>query len=309
MVSESRGSTAILEPGTNFETVCEDTWANVDLESEGSVRASGIEFVSEALDCFLSMDFINLVKSTREYNWVSPQVQIGGPAHAFDWGAMSHSMVIAESCCNLRLFEQAYNLVEACLGMLNEAGNPRANTHLRLWTLRVIAKCKWQQSFTTRNKLWSPEWMCQEYESKYQRVIAILKREPHKDKDGLTVTSLETTGFALLKLAVCYLPDELPRMVADFNSRWGTNLGVEDRYFKSIEPCQNKAFLHWDFEIAKLWINGSLTLEELDYCHAQLIQAANDELEGDINGYLLSLELQYRYMAQKFTDILEFSFG
>ncbi len=309
MVSAFSGSTATFEEGTAWESYCEDIWRGVEFSDESSVLSKSWEFVSVALESFCPMDFHRMAINSKAYNWVSPEIQHGGPANLFDWGAMTQSLVVAECCCNLRLFDQAYLLVEDCLGLLCFEGNERPNRHLWLATLRIIAECKWQQSKLTRDKLWSPEWICEEYDRKYQQVMEVLKKRPEVNKDGSFTESLETTGLSVLKMAVRYLPERFPGMVDNFNSLWGTTLAKADGHFLESDHCGEKARCYWDFEIAKRMIGGKLTLEELDYCHKRLIQASLEELEGNQKNYLLSLDLQYRYLAKTFTNILEFPGG
>ena len=138
---------------------------------------------------------------------------------------------------------------------------------------------------------------------------ATTRGETRKSQIKDFVDALKTTGFSVLKMSARYMPEKLPLMVDEYNSRWDAYLTVEDGHFLTIAPHKEKSRCYWDFEISKRWISGNLTLEELDYCHEHLVEASVRELEGDQKNYLLSLDLNYRYMAQKFTKILEFPVG
>lgn len=296
------------ESEQSWNAYCEDIWGYLDPTSKDSFVLRSEEFRVEARECTLSLDFDRLATITRAYHWVSPKVQQGDPALFFEVAAVSQSLRAAFSCSNLRLFDETYKLVSVVMEVLDAEFHNRPNSEFRVLALSIIADCKWQEPDTNRDKLWSPEWMLEEYFRHYERITSILKENPARDKTGAAIKILEDTEFLLLKVVARYLPKELPGFIDQFNTRWGTALEVREGHFLTNDPPSMLKRYYWDFEIAKLYIGRCLTLNDLDYCQERLIEAAKDELEGDRN-YLLSIDLQYRFFARAFTNILEFPVG
>lgn len=303
------GHPIISEQGTSWESFCEDIWGYLDPTSKESFWLRSQEFRYETRECFIKLDFDRLSTITRAYNWVSPRVQQGEAALFFEVAALDQTLLIADACANLRLFDQAYKLVSVAMEIMDAEFHPRPNLTHRLHALHVIGECKWQQPKSTRDKLWSPEWMLDEFEMLSEQVFSSVKKNPALDQTGTTVDHMKRTSFVLLKVAARYLPKELPGLIEKFNLQWGASLYVEEGHFLANDPPGKLKCYYWDFEIAKLYLGENLTLEELDYCHERLIEAAKDEFDEDPRNYLLSIDLQYRFFAKPFTKILEFPIG
>ena len=309
MDSTPFGYSGALEQGSSWEEFCKNIWDGTSMDSEDSFMSRRAEFTAGAHGCINTMDFHSMVIITKAYHWVSPQVEGSDVAHLFDGGAVFLALSTASSCANLRIFDATYKVVSAAMEMLDAGLNPPPNSELRLHALSVIADCKWQQPRSMRNKLWSPEWMWEEYQRIYQRVTGLLKQNPSLDKQGTAIDHLENTGYALLQVAALYQPEELPNLVQQYNQRWGGNLSAVDGNFLTIKNGSEKNHRYWDFEIAKRFIAQNLNLEELDYCHERLVQAVNSGVKGEKCNLLKGLELQYRYLAKSFTNLLEFPIG
>jgi hypothetical protein len=285
----------------SWDQCCQDLWLGQSLEDERGFRFVRERVVRYAEEAAAALDLPRVARVARSYYWVRPLALQGSLPQAYDLGVLHLGVIAAERCLNLQLFHEVYRLVADLKFLLDGSYNPRPNSEVRWMLLRIIADCKWQDSWEQRERLWAPEWIHDEFDRLYSLVAAKLKTQPSPipGLDAGVLVSLCSAEFALLKLATRWLPERQIELVQRFNRRWGASLACEDGHFKRGDPLGKRPDFYWDYEIAKRWISGRLSEADLDYCHGELGRALRELDQPNHQAILTAVDLQYHLMRPR----------
>lgn len=297
-----------------FEGCCQQLWLRGALDSEAEFRQVMLSVVDDCHRIARRSDFKIIRSLVRAMHWVEPHCREYPLALAYELGCRLNALIVADCCVKLCLFDAAYRLCAGVMELLEDSDEreraqgrePRGNSETRYSVLRIIADCKWLQPDEYRDKLLTPEQMLSRFNAIYTDIDAKLNTRPLAEpgRNERIRLHLAWTEFILAKMAARYLPEQLLGLTQQFNRRHGAALAVGVGHFRQSKPVAD-CMWYWDFELTKLWIAGELTVEDLEYCHQQRVQAARRESKWDLTSYLHGLELECRVMRRQCAKRLE----
>ncbi len=297
-----------------FDTYCQRIWLQGALANENEFRRVMLAIVNDCQEYCRQFDITRLKCMVRVLHWVEPHCREGSLALAYELGCRLSALLVADACARLGLFDHAYRICEAINDLLADSDarqrarglKPRPNNETRYTVLRVLGECKWIQTEQHRDRLISPERMLEDFERIYAEVDRKLGGElpmsPQQIADQRM--HLELVEYELIKVAARFLPDRLIKLILRFNRRYGASLAAEVGHYKRGRPVAD-CLWYWDFELAKLWIAGLLTIQDLEYCHEQRVAAAHRQVDFNMSDYLYGLECECRLMRRQCAKRLE----
>jgi len=283
-------------------------WQNGALQSEREFRRIMLGVVGEAHHLAMRGQIAAAEELRRVYCEVEQHCLAEPLASAYDHGLIMFGVLAAECAALYRRWRDAYRRVAEVRRLVEALNERRAGLGLpprphseALWvTGRVIADVKWQEPDGNRDRLITPEQLIEEQLALSKRVRARLADYPPDQADRVrnVTLSLALAALALTKMATRFLSTRrVAQLVAHCGMVHGAPLRCGVGYYRHGDaPQAGRATFHWDYELAKLWLAGELTLEDLDYLHRERVLAA--EAEGhDSPLYRRALELEYAAMA------------
>lgn len=244
-----------------------DFWRGEALTSLDNYRRGVLVTCAQADRAFRGGDECTLVQlQERMY---SSKARI--PEHymdAYHYGICEVTLLLA-LCCSVRGdFESVITLCHtvdmirhfAERERISEGRGPHPLSVTLTTEINALGECKWQCDERYRDRVMTPEEMAGRWHD-------LMKRVPQfaADKFGASSTRyqdcmerLAWSGLQVAKTLYRYRRDLVPEFVAYFNGRFGPTLecGPGDYCYKPLAADDPK---YWDFELAKLIIDGKLT--------------------------------------------------
>ncbi len=147
---------------------------------------------------------------------------------------------------------------------------PLPASEVRYTVLNVLGDTKWCGDESERNRVMTPEEMCDEWPVIYERAMYYAWEWYRDDRQRIAdiKEALGWAGVQVAKTAARFCPDRLCSHITKFNKWYGATLAMADGHYRRNGPLAESPW-YYDFEIAKLYLADRLSVEALDHLTKQ----------------------------------------
>ena len=251
-------------------------WATVPGLDEGSLRDGILGLLRKIHDAHacddwaLVEDYICLYELGETYCTEEPHLSL------YEYGSMGIGCTV--TCNHLNMYEYAeaaakledvFRRYHMRLERYRRQGLPlRRASEVKYHALLLLCDLKWIAPEEYRNFLLTPDLLLVELRVTIEHILRYIKDNPQAHghprnlKEGLALAALGGC-----KVSLRYAPERLSDTVRHFNSTFGTELSLEPYHFRQIDvPNSDRSAYYWDFEISKLRMQSSPSLQDLYMC-------------------------------------------
>lgn len=281
-------------------------WRDSDLRDARAFRQAMLRLVAQATIAYRQNNRIELQSITRALKAAKPYCLHEPMLSVYEHGFCMISLLACLSFVGTGQHEEVYSIAGGINELLKAGDRRRLRAGLarrdmgeiRFTLLNVLGDCKWQGSNEDRNRIMSPEEMCEEWPRVYHRTMANAYTR-HAD-DPARIDDLHTAlgwaGLQVIKTANRFTPARVIGLVKTFNQWYGPTLAMSVGHYRKGKMLAPDSPLAWDWELCKLYCAGELTQRDLDEIHIRREAALRIFLAGedyDLSAYRVAAEREY----------------
>lgn len=177
---------------------------------------------------------------------------------------------------------------------------PLPASEVRWTAMNVLGDMKWNGEQRDRNRVMTPEELCDEWPRVYKRAMHFARETYNGDAVRIhdIHTALGWAGLQAIKTATRYCPERAALLVAQFNSWFKERLVSTEGHYRKYRNAANPhgdSVYYWDHELTKTYLAGRLYASDLDYMTAQRARLLTPKQAAD-SVYCMAVEREYALM-------------
>jgi hypothetical protein len=303
-----------MRSADEIQHLAEKFWVDEAFVDEAALRSYNHAILKEVHKLCQAWDLEGIEDWLAVHRCAEPRCREEPFATAYEHYLMLMTISIAGTHAAMGSFNTMYTLAEQVLDLLSTGDERRAklgllmrpNSEIRYSICWMLAQTKWQDLAGERDRLMSVEDTASSFCRAADTALSWLAEHPRQDPSTVLET-LALAGADIAAMLFRWFHEVDPVKVLEFiewhNSRSGEQICAEVGHYLVHELSVNNA-VYWTYELAKLYLTGSLTQDALDYCYTQRQATVLELLSkprhmGGSYGYW---QLQYQMMQASITN-------
>jgi hypothetical protein len=308
-----------LVDSTDIATIARQFWPESAFNDEQSLQAHLAAIIHEIHDR-LEVDSTQGLESRLElYRWAESRCRHEPLATPYEHGLMQINAMLAENHALEGNWEPVYRSAEEifhCLSLGDERRSrldmpPRPNSELRYRLCTLLALAKWAGPTQDRDRLLTPLEVRNIYLQAAEKALTyIIASNPSPERAAMVREAVAISGVQVACMLYREFHASQPMLpighVSWFNKRFGPHLASDPGHFRKHRPLAD-SWYYWHYELVKLWATGSLTQDDLAYCHQKRLECLPNTMSNvrPVQGFMREWEREVSMMTGQLADALQ----
>lgn len=272
--------------GDNLDRGFWTAWSSSPELDRARLR-EGIMGLTQRLDQAVREDDWETVRDCRMlYSLGEPYCAEEPYRSEYEYGKAMMSGFVAVAHCSDCNYKSALDEAGSVLQLLaagdarrEELGLPaQTNYSPRVVAYHALGSVKWLGPAELRDEVLAPDDLIDDLahvsDGAHQAIAT--GQAPQNINKRVVLDGLALAEIEVCKAAVRWCPTKVGSTVARFNRRYGTHLAAATGDFRRHGAPEALSAYYWDFELAKLYLTGKFTPEEVYMCMELRAASARD---------------------------------